>query len=218
MKLLRIAIPMLVAMVGLAWCSARKPAKASVPVTMPPTVTSIEEAAPVGEPSAGSAESAAATEPGLRYERVVVPPLRPGVPVGEEAPAQQAQQPTRVTPTPSPARRPVAGGSVRTQEAEAPTDAEAAKPADVRAPLLKPMLSDAERRQLDSQINTHLDRARRNFSQIREARLGTNERAVLDEARSFAARADQLRGSDPVLANSLAERSAILTQELLRKQ
>jgi hypothetical protein len=112
----------------------------------------------------------------------------------------------------------VAGGSVRAQEAEAPADTDAAKPADVRAPLLKPMLSEAERRQLDSQINTHLDRARRNFSQIREARLGTNERAVLEEARSFAARADQLRGSDPVLANSLAERSAILTQELLRKQ
>jgi hypothetical protein len=80
------------------------------------------------------------------------------------------------------------------------------------------MLSDAERRQLESQISAYLDRARRNLSQIREARLGANERAVLEEARSFAARADQLRGSDPVLANSLAERSAILTQELLRKQ
>jgi hypothetical protein len=138
--------------------------------------------------------------------------------VGEEAPTQQAQQPPRVTPAPSPARRPASGGNVRTQEAEVPADAEAAKPADVRAPSLKPMLSEAERRQLDSQISTHLDRARRNFSQIRDARLGANERAVLEEARSFAARADQLRGSDPVLANSLAERSAILTQELLRKQ
>lgn len=218
MKAHWILTAMLAVVLATAGCSARRPTKASVPVSAPPAVTSIGENQSAGESVRNPPDSTASAEPGLSYERVVVPPLRPGAPVGEHEPAPQTQQPSRVAPTPSPARRPASSAGVRAPETDSTAEAETAKPADVRAPLLKPMLSETERRQLDSQINANLDRARRNFSQIRDARLGVNERAVLEEARSFAVRADQLRGSDPVLANSLAERSAILTQELLRKQ
>jgi hypothetical protein len=63
-----------------------------------------------------------------------------------------------------------------------------------------------------------MDRARRNLASIQEGRLEVNERTALQEARSILTRAEQLRQSDPALSSSLAERAAILSQELLRKQ
>ena len=155
----------------------------------------------------------------MDYERVVVPPLHPAEPEEQNPVAEDADAKTPVVSKPRPVKRPAAASvNPKAPEAEVPSEPDPAKASDLPAPALKPMLSETERRQLDGQINTNLDRARKNFAQIREGRLGTNERSVLEEARSFAARADQLRRSDPALANSLAERAAILTQELLRKQ
>lgn len=208
----------LLAMFTATGCASRRAPGVTAPTAAAPAVSAI------GGSGGGAAvpplkeDSTAGVEPELQYERVIVPPLRPGTLVGQETPTDAAQLPPATQPPSGPSRRPAVNAGTRSPETEIPAEADAPKATEVRPPSLKPMLSDAERRQLESQINAYLDRARRNLSQIREARLGANERAVLEEARSFAARADQLRGSDPVLANSLAERSAILTQELLRKQ
>lgn len=208
----------LLAMAAGTGCASRRAPVATAPTASVPAVSSIGGSGGGAVAPPLKEDPTAGIEPGLQYERVIVPPLRPGTPVGQETPSDSAQLPPATPPPSGPSRRPAANAGARSPEAETPAEAEAPKATEVRPPSLKPMLSDAERRQLESQISAYLDRARRNLSQIREARLGANERAVLEEARSFAARADQLRGSDPVLANSLAERSAILTQELLRKQ
>lgn len=209
-----LALTLLLAMAG---CSAKRPPKASVPASTPQGVATL----PVQEDADRKKDSAAAgdsEETALRYERVVVPPLHPATPEERDTGGEDAGTQAPEVTKPRPAKRPAASTSVKAPETEVPVEPDPAKTNDLRAPALKPMLSEAERRQLDGQINTNLDRARKNFTLIREGRLGANERSVLEEARSFAARADQLRRSDPALANSLAERAAILTQELLRKQ
>ena len=209
-----LALASLLAMGG---CSVKKPPKAAVPGSATPgvaTLPSREEALEAG--SSGAAEAPA--EAALNYERVVVPPLHPAEPEERNPAGEDTEAQTPTESKPRPVKRPAATASPKAPEAEAPAEADPAKVNDLPAPALKPMLSDAERRQLDGLINTNLDRAPQNSALIREGRLGTNERSVLEEARSFAARADQLRRSDPALANSLAERAAILTQELLRKQ
>lgn len=208
-----LTLTLLLAMAG---CSAKRPPKASVPSSMPGVAT-----LPAHEGSdqkIDSGEAGDTEETALRYERVVVPPLHPATPEERDTGGEDAGAQVPEVTKPRPAKRPAASTSVKAPETEVAVEPDPAKTNDLRAPALKPMLSDAERRQLDGQINTNLDRARKNFTLIREARLGANERSVLEEARSFAARADQLRRSDPALANSLAERAAILTQELLRKQ
>ncbi|MCC6264111.1 MAG: hypothetical protein IT169_11080 [Bryobacterales bacterium] len=209
-----LALTLLLAMAG---CSAKRPPKASVPASAAPGVSSLP-----AQVEADSKEGASATQDAEEtvssYERVVVPPLHPAVPEEQETGGEDPNFEPPTVAKPRPPKRPAAATSVRTPEPEAPVEPDPAKANDLRAPALKPMLSEAERRQLDGQITGNLDRARKNFTLIREDRLGTNERSVLEEARSFAVRADQLRRNDPALANSLAERAAILTQELLRKQ
>jgi hypothetical protein len=114
-------------------------------------------------------------------------------------------------------RRPQAGPATRTPDVDPPAEPEPAR-TEARPPALKPMMTDSERRQLGQQAQGNLERARRNLANLQESRLPDTERTVLQEARSFVARAEQLLQSDLALANSLAERAAILTQELLRKQ
>lgn len=211
-----LAAAMFAASVG---CSVKRPAAASVPHATQEPISSVgTESNPVANGSGTASAGASPGEVALDYDRVVVPPLQPATPIQDEAEEVGSTTPAPSSITPSRTRRPQPTQTARTPEPEPSGEAEAAKPTEVRAPSLKPMLSDAERRQLDVQISGHLDRARRNFSLIRDARLGSNEKSVLEEAKSFATRADQLRRNDPVLANSLAERAAILTQELLRKQ
>lgn len=206
----------LAALLAASGCAARKPSKAAVPVTPVAGAVSL----PVPEEEGVSKPPAAEEggEPGFGYERVVVPPLQPAEPreAGGSGESADIQSPEAVKP--QPAKRPPPAASVKAPETDAGGEADAAKPANSQAPSLKPMLSENERRQLDALILANLERARRNFSLIREDRLGVNERSVFDEARRFAARAAQLRASDPAVASSLAERAAILTQELLRKQ
>ncbi len=209
-----LALASLLAMGG---CSVKRPPKAAVPASASPGVAALPSPEDATETKSSSALEAPA-EAALNYERVVVPPLHPAEPEERNAASEDADAQTPTVSKPRPVKRPAAAASPKAPEAEAPVEPDQTKVNDLPAPALKPMLSDAERRQLDGLINTNLERARKNFTLIREGRLGTNERSVLEEARSFAARADQLRRSDPALANSLAERAAILTQELLRKQ
>lgn len=207
----------LTALLAIAGCSAKRPPKAAVPPTAMPTVAVLpgqEETVP--QATTSSPESTG--EVTLNYERVMVPPLQPSEPEESDTHSEDTGADVPAETKPRPTKRPAPVVSPKAAETEASVEPDPTKGNDLRAPSLKPMLSESERRQLDDQINTNLDRVRRNFSLIREARLGTNERGVLEEARSFAARADQLRRSDPAVANSLAERAAILTQELLRKQ
>lgn len=191
-------------------CSSRKPPQASVPVLAQPPVAA-------AEPSPAGPEVEEPAEPALGAERVVVPPLMPGELVRKEPDAIVDAEPPG---NPAPARRSrpqPAGQAARTAEAEPATDTERGR-TEPRPPSLKPMMTDMERRQLEAQTQVHLERARRNLAGLQENRLADNERSVLQEARSFAARAEQLRQADPAMANSLAERAAILTQELLRRQ
>lgn len=207
----------LTALLAIAGCSVKRPPKATAPATAMPSVASLpgqEETAP--QATSGSSENTG--EATLNYERVVVPPLQPSEPEEPDTSSENTGTDVPAETKPRPTKRPAPVVNAKAPETEAPVEPDPAKVNDLRAPSLKPMLSESERRQLDDQINTNLDRVRKNFSLIREARLGANERGVLEEARSFAARADQLRRSDPAVANSLAERAAILTQELLRKQ
>lgn len=204
----------LAALLAASGCSAKRPVKAPTPATPVSGVVSLPSP---GEDAAGTSAAEAAGEANLSYERVVVPPLQPAEPREAGVSREEVEAPAPEAAKPRPVKRPQAA-STRAPETEAAGDADAVKPTNPQAPALKPMLSENERRQLDALVQANLERARRNLSLIREDRLGANERSVFDEARRFAARAAQLRSSDPVVASSLAERAAILTQELLRKQ
>ncbi|MCW5966322.1 MAG: hypothetical protein KIT83_19960 [Bryobacterales bacterium] len=195
----------------LTGCFSRKPPTATVPAI---------NGAPVAlgaEPSSAPESEPEPVEPALGAERVVVPPLMPGEVARTDPETHAEPQPNSTSEPAKSRRRPPAGVAARPPDAELPTDPEPAR-TEQRPPSLKPMMSEAERRQLDQQMQGHLERARRNLAGIQESRLADNERSVLQEARSFLARAEQLGQTDLTLANSLAERAAILTQELLRKQ
>ncbi len=201
-----------VALLLLAGCSSRNPATATVPA-----ITGVPSPADTAQTANPSVAPQQPQEPSLGVERVVVPALKPGEVVRQQ-PADEPQvlRNPSVEPIKTQRRYP-ASPAQRSPETGQPAEAEPAR-AEQRPPSLKPMLSDAERRQLEQQAQGNLDRARRNLASIQESRLPATERTVLQEARSFVARAEQLLESDVPLANSLAERAAILTQELLRKQ
>jgi hypothetical protein len=201
-------------LLALSGCSSRKAPTATVPTSTPEAIAlDTQPAVSEGTPSA---DPAFPEELVLIGERVIVPPLRPGTVVPAPGSATEAEEPrTETVPQRSP-QRPRAGGPARPTGAESPSDAETAT--ESRPPSLKPMMSEAERKQLLSQTQANLERARRNLAGIQESRLESNERDALRQARSFLARAEQLRMQDPALASSMAERAAILSQELLRRQ
>lgn len=156
-------------------------------------------------------------EPALGAERVVVPPLRPASSREAEEPTEAEQAQDRIIVSPPSPRTPQPTAPAKTAEIESQLEADPIR-TEPRPPTLKPMLSEGERRRLEGLIHGYIERARRNLTSIQEGRLEVNERTALQEARSILARAEQLRQSDPALSSSLAERAAILSQELLRKQ
>lgn len=201
----------------LSGCSTKRQPQATIPVPISAGVQSL----PGSPAELGDTQNSVAPVPAeerLDYERVTVPPLRPATEIAVETEVKGTESESPVRNPPVRNSRPSPTGASRPVESGTVTEPEAPKPADVRMPALRPMISDAERRQLESQILANLERVKRNIASIRTSRLGLNERNALEEARNFALRADQLKVSDPVLANSLAERAAILTQEILRKQ
>jgi hypothetical protein len=199
----------------LAGCSSRKPPTASVPPASREPLVLVTDGET--QPASASSDRAFPNELELIGERVTVPPLAPGKSVDAFVPAvsEQEQQATQAPHRPPNRRR--LGSTARPPETE-----QALEPDDTagesRPPSLKPMMSDQERQQLLNQTQANLERARRNLAGIQENRLETNERDALRQARSFLARAEQLQVADPALASSMAERAAILSQELLRRQ
>lgn len=207
------AIAVAFVMLGLlAGCSSKRRPDAAVPVLAAeaPPVSLGPETQP--EP-AGPVPQEAEPVPGS--ERVVVPPLRPSPPREPGTETAIEQTPDNGAVLPQSPRTPLPTAPPKTPEAQIETDPVRTEP---RPPSLRPMISDAERRRLEIQTQGHIERAKRNLAGIQEGRLEANERTALQEARSILARAEQLRQSDPPLSNSLAERAAILSQELLRKQ
>jgi hypothetical protein len=217
---MRVILLCLLTLIALAGCSTKRRPDVNVPALAaekPPVRLGSETEAAV-EASAPATEEVRSEEPVVGAERVVVPPLRPATPRDDEpeVAVEPVQEETVASP---PSRRtPQLVAPVKTPETtETPLETDPVR-TEARPPSLKPMLSDAERRRLDAQIHVYMDRARRNLASIQEGRLEVNERTALQEARSILTRAEQLRQSDPALSSSLAERAAILSQELLRKQ
>ena len=198
----------------LGGCAARKAPSASVPaIAARPATVAID---PAAESMDAEQSQSLPAELEIGAERVVVPPLQPGtLSHAEEASRISSEPEAELAPAKQP-RRPQPG-TARRSDTEASNEAEPSRP-EPRMPSLTPMMSGTERRQLENQIQAHLERARRNLANIQDTRLEMNERQALQQARSFLARAEQLRNDDPAMANSLAERAAILSQELLRKQ
>jgi|GEM_PF-3758629 len=199
--------------VCLAGCSTKNPPKANVPALSgdTPPVSLGADTLPADTPD----DAAPAVEPTLGTETVSVPPLRPHV---APEPTQTANDQTphdAAPPRPRPTK-PVAAAKPSDTE-ERPTEVEPVR-TEPRPPSLRPMISEGELRRLATLTQSYIERAKRNLGAIQESRLESNERVALQEARSILARAEQLQQSDPALANSLAERAAILSQELSRKQ
>lgn len=84
------------------------------------------------------------------------------------------------------------------------------------SPGLGQLLTAEERRQLDLSITSRLASARRDLDSIGTATLSADQAESARSIRSFIARAENVKTSDPALAAQLAYRAEVLARSLAR--
>jgi hypothetical protein len=108
-------------------------------------------------------------------------------------------------PAPPPARK--TPPRFAAPAAEAP---QAATP----APLLVPVLTPAQRQELERSVNERTSRAQRVLASIAGRRLSREQAELAGQIRTFLKQAEEARGTDLLRANNLAERAEVLAEDL----
>ena len=185
---MRAAIVVLMLAPGLTSCRLfRKPKP--VPIPAPPVQV---QPAPVPKPPNPEPE-------------VPPPELKPSEP---QPPALFPQPPPELPPPPS-QKRPSPLGP----RAPAP----AAQPSPAPAPQLRPMLSSAQRRELERTINERIGRARGVLKSLQGKRLAREQADIVNQIRTFIEQAEEARRTDLLRANNLAERAEVLANDLANR-
>jgi hypothetical protein len=121
-------------------------------------------------------------------------------------PAVVTEPQTQLPPPPSQRRPSPAGPRVpaQTQPPAAP-------------PQLRPMLTEAQRKELARITDERIDRARRVLKSLEERRLGRDQAAIADQIKTFIYQAEEARHTDLLRASNLAERAEVLANDLARR-
>jgi hypothetical protein len=152
------------------------------------------------------------TAPAPVSRTLVEPPPEISLEMEAQIPAGIPQEVQIAMPTPPSARRTPARTSPRTT----PPVPEASPP-PAAAPLLVPMLTPAQRQQLERQVNERVDRTQGVLATFTGKRLSRDQREIVGQIRTFLKQAEEARGTDLLRANNLAERAAVLAQDLARR-
>jgi len=187
---MRAAIVVLILAPGLTSCRLfRKPKPVPMPAPTPPAQV---QPAPVQKPPSPEPE-------------IPPPELKPV----EPQPPAVIPQPQPELPPPPSQKRPSPLGP----RAPAP----AAQPPPAPAPQLRPMLSSAQRRELERTINERIGRARGVLKSLQGKRLAREQADIVNQIRTFIEQAEEARRTDLLRANNLAERAEVLANDLANR-
>lgn len=114
---------------------------------------------------------------------------------------------------PRPRPRPHAPATPGQPEVPA-TEAQEQQPPAAALPSLGQVLTAEQQQAYNSSIDRNLDRANRTLSQLSHRRLNHEQATYLERIRVFAMQASDARRTDLVRAASLAERAALLAEDL----
>jgi type IV secretory pathway VirB10-like protein len=120
---------------------------------------------------------------------------------------------TQPLPPPPPAKKLPSRPAPRVQ----PPAAEAPPPPPAPAPQLVPVLTAAQRQELENSVNERISRAQNILASIAGKRLSSEQENTVGQIRTFLKQAEEARGSDLLRANNLAERARVLAEELARR-
>ncbi len=182
---MRAAIVVLILAPGLTSCRLfRKPK----PVPMPAPPAQVQPA-PVQKPPSPEPE---------------IPP--PELKSAEPPPPAVISQPQPELPPPPSQKRPSPVGP-----RVAPP---AIQPPPPPAPQLRPMLTRAQRQELERTINDRIGRARGVLKSLEGKRLTREQIDLVNQIRTFIGQAEEARRTDLLRANNLAERAEVLASDL----
>ena len=144
-------------------------------------------------------------------QRAETPPpvLEPPPPAPSSDEPQQPLSVPGTNPTlPPPATRRPSPAGPRVPAAEPPT---------APAPQLRPMLTQAQRQELERAVNERIGRAQSVLASMAGRRLIGGQAEMVNQIRTFIKQAAEARDTDLLRANNLAERAEVLAQELAKR-
>ncbi len=121
----------------------------------------------------------------------------------------------QLPPPPEEKKRPSRPGP-RTSPATEPSAAVTPAPA-TPAPQLRPMLSPAQRQDLERSVSDRLARAQNTLASIGGRKLSEEQEELAAQIRTFIRQAEEARTSDLLRANNLAERAVVFAAELAKR-
>jgi hypothetical protein len=144
------------------------------------------------------------------------PSPEPEIPPPELKPVEPP--PPGVIPQPQPELPPPSPPSQKRPSPLGPrAPAPAAQPPPAPAPQLRPMLSSAQRRELERTISERIGRARGVLKSLEGKRLAREQTDIVNQIRTFIEQAEEARRTDLLRANNLAERAEVLANDLANR-
>ncbi len=172
---------------------------------------------PAPPPAPPPVETSAPKPPATQQPTVPPPPQ-----ISPEQPnlaGQQAPEPPVVKLPPPPKRhgrrpQPPQPG----QETPSPQTAEnpPATPAAPAVPELEQILSPQQRQAYNEAIDANIGRAQRTLDAVQSRRLNPDQKTTQERIRAFVQQANDARKTDLFRAKNLAERAAVLADDLVR--
>ncbi len=90
-------------------------------------------------------------------------------------------------------------------------------PPPAPAPQLVPMLTPAQRHELERSVTDRIYRAQNLLASISQRQLNAEQEEIVGQIRTFLKQAEEARSSDLLRANNLAERAHVLAEDLVRR-
>ena len=143
-----------------------------------------------------------------KLEKVVVPAPPPLVADAELAPPPVEAMVPDVRPY-RPPHRPLPAKPEKAGPAE-PPPAESAE----NTPQLGQILSPEQRREYQQEVRANLERARRSVAIVRKRNPTPEQQSAMARVETFISQAERAQQTDLILARSLAERAALLAEDL----
>lgn len=138
-------------------------------------------------------------------------PPPPEIPVQVEVTQEPAPPPEEDFPGP-PRRRPVPPKPKPAETVAVPEQ----PPPPMAMPQIGQILSPEEQQAYNSAIDRNLERAQRIAGVLASRRLNRQQATTLERVKAFMQQAQETRRTDPARAATLAERAAVLAEDLLQ--
>lgn len=153
------------------------------------------------------------------HQQTVPKPVQfPPPPAIEQAPSEPPipEEPLETIPPPPQKKRPSPSGP-RVQPAPAPQEPEPEPepPPTPPSPSLQPMLSAQQKQELEAMVHKRITSARLSLTSIQNRSLNPEQKAALNQIRTFLEQAEDARKTDLIRANNLAERADVLARDLV---